>query len=158
MKQHSIEEVTLIGKVNFEQAASSRANAKIGVADGKYLVFLFDVSPDVLSLLPKSPRDKLDPIAQYILDEHMRELVEEEYDIPLVSLFAEANDLSHEGWDVQYSYQLYANPPKRAMLLVPPLDEVEPYEIVSKHLTKVREEGPSLDITLSRQYRDYEND
>lgn len=158
MKKPQEAEIKIIGEARYVDAENCSEVAKIGVIDGQYFILLFPVSERVVPLLKKTV-EKLDPLEKYLVKQHLAELMDPCVADPLVQQICVAEREDPEGWDFRYGYLDKLNPPKRYVILDPPIDSVaEPFEYVTKLLTATREKGAKLNLEFvqldAKQYVD----
>ncbi len=157
-RQNRDDEITIIGTATYEGATQYMMNATVGVLNGQFLILLFDVAPSTAKLL-KTPLEELDTIDKYVLEEHVRELVEEHVTDPLIQILTEAFELPDDlHWGRNYGYLADLNPPKRYATIYPPKTELEPFEYVTKLLTQTREKGPIMKLNFLRGEEGYEEE
>lgn len=139
-------EIKIVGEARYVDAESCAGVAKVGIMDAQFFILLFDVSDRVKAIL-KKPFAEHDPMEKYLVIEHLRELADPPVGEPLVAQICSAEHEDPEGWDYRYGYLEDMNPPKRYVVLEPPVDAVcEPYEYVTKILTAAREKGSKLSL------------
>jgi hypothetical protein len=157
-RQKKDDEITIIGSATYELASPHMANATIGVLNGQYFILLFEVAPNIAKLL-KTPLEQLDTMDKYVLEQHVRELVDEHVADPLVEILTEAFDLSENlQWSKNFGYLADLSPPKRYVTIYPPKTELEPFEYVTKLLTQTREKGPVMKLEFKRGDDGYEEE